>query len=674
MSKSLSTSKLNPAQQSAVNYGVTKSSAATCGPLLIIAGAGSGKTRTLAERAANLIARGIPPNRILMLTFTRNAAAEMSQRVQGIVTQQMTGNNWGRHFKMPWSGTFHGTGLKLLRLHREAAGLDKHISILDQNGAVAVMSRARATFGNDDSDTTLPDAASAQRIYSFAINAQQPLRSVLARRFPEWLHQHDQLDQLFKRYTRNKRQSSLLDFDDLLLLWLKLFTDRSAARSLKSMFDHVLVDEYQDTNALQAAILWKMAPNGKGLTVVGDDDQAIYSFRSADVRNILDFPDQFTPRAKIITLQDNYRSTAAILDASNAVIGLAKTRFDKTLQANNERGGKPALVTVADEVEQARYVVERVLTNLNGGIGLAQQAVLYRNDAHCAEVERELVRQNVSYSKSGGHKLTDAKGVKDVLAVLQWASRSRDVVAARHMLQLMPGIGPVKADAVIATVRNRRLLPALKAFKPPAKVAPNWRKFVQLMRSLRSKRASWPGQIAAVHAWCKRIGDADQNETEKRGERDVATLTVLAANSKSRRRFLEALALEPHDLSVDGDAEPAESLTLSTIHSAKGREFEAVFVLNAVEGCLPNSQSHGDEDKLDEERRLLYVAMTRAKNQLTIMLPEDVEGSSSFGSSPALADVVARSRFIPKEIVRHFDKLKEVPEATGFRLTFIGSD
>lgn len=653
--------KLNAAQESAATHGVVRGSATTCDPLLIIAGAGTGKTNTLAHRAANLMACGVPANRMLLLTFTRNAATEMSARIHGI----LPATPGAASSKMPWAGTFHSVGLRLLKLHGGGAGLEKRFTILDQDDAVALMTGA--ALGCDTKSTTLPTPAEALAIYSFGVNARLPTDVVLSQRYPGWTDQLADLQRLFQRYVKDKRSSNVVDFDDLLLLWLQLFERPKTARALRQMFDHILVDEYQDTNALQAEILKRLTPDGCGLTVVGDDAQAIYSFRAADVRNILDFRAQYGPKAKIIKLEENYRSTSAILDASNAVIDLASARFDKTLRANSNDGAKPRLVTVADESEQTRYVIKVLLANQRAGISLDQQVVLFRSARDCADLERELVKLNIPYVKSGGQTLVDAKFIKDATAVVRWASNSRDVVAAHRVLELMPGIGPATAGKLIKKVRDRRLYRYLKAFAPPAMATKQWPEFVKLMRALRSSKAAWPKQMVDVHVWCASLRTKPEDGGQ-RFDQDAATLAALTSGFKSRRKFLEAVAVEPSDAMTSGNGTAsAGRLTISTIHSAKGREFEAVFVLNAVEGCVPSARSREDTDLIEEERRLLYVAMTRAKRQLTLLLPQEISGW------PGTADygAVTRTRFIPANILHHFKHTTQVAKRRGLTLTFL---
>jgi DNA helicase-2/ATP-dependent DNA helicase PcrA len=373
---------LNPAQQRAVRFGVPDQGRLEPGPpLLVIAGAGSGKTNTLAHRVAHLILNGADPRRMLLLTFTRRAAEAMIRRAEQICVQVQTGPAIPYGASL-WSGTFHAVGARLLRLYAEQIGLDPGFTVLDRSDSADLLDLVRDQQDLSRKDRRFPRKATCLAIYSYAVNAQQPLETVLRKAFPWCSEWPDELNGLFAGYVEAKQRQHVLDYDDLLLYWEQLMAVPELAADVGARFDYLLVDEYQDTNALQASILLRMKPDGRGVTVVGDDAQAIYGFRAADVRNILEFPASFEPPAAIVTLEQNYRSTQPILAAANAVIGLAKERFTKNLFSERVSRQKPVLVSVRDDVGQVNYVVERVLAAREEGVDLKQQAVLFRPAQH----------------------------------------------------------------------------------------------------------------------------------------------------------------------------------------------------------------------------------------------------------------------------------------------------
>jgi DNA helicase-2/ATP-dependent DNA helicase PcrA len=353
---------LNPEQQLAVEYGADLRDGVAPGPLLVIAGAGSGKTNTLAHRVAHLIAAGADPGRVLLLTFSRRAAAEMTRRVERIVASRLGPGHPAGRSGITWAGTFHGVGARLLRLYASSIGLPPGFTILDREDSADLLDLVRHDLGLSKQETRFPRKATCLAIYSQAVNAQTPLEAALSKAFPWCAVWEEELKRLFSAYVEAKQRQGVFDYDDLLLYWAQMMQVPAIAADVADRFDHVLVDEYQDTNRLQASILLGLKPDGRGLTVVGDDAQAIYSFRSATVRNILDFPHAFMPPARLITLERNYRSTQAILAASNAVIALGAERFTKNLYSERQSGQRPVLVTVEDEVSQVRYVVNRILS------------------------------------------------------------------------------------------------------------------------------------------------------------------------------------------------------------------------------------------------------------------------------------------------------------------------
>ena len=408
--------KLNRQQRCAVTHGLKRGPINEIDPLLVIAGAGTGKTKTLAHRVTHLVVNGMDPRRILLLTFSRRAAEEMSIRVRRII-EEIPGDS---HPRLPWSGTFHAMGARLIGEYAEDIGLNRSFTIVDQPDAADLMNLVRQDLGLSATESPFPTKNTCLSIYSFAVNSRMPLKDVLTDHFPSWARWKRELRKLFRCYKTAKRRQNVLDYDDLLLYWAKIMDEAHLAAEIRSRFDHVLVDEYQDTNRLQAEILFKLRPNGRGLTVVGDDAQAIYSFRAATVGNILDFPDRCEPKARIITLEQNYRSTQPILKASNKVIGFAKDRYTKSLFSKRQSKQKPYLTTVADERAQALHVAQQIVDAREAGVPLKKQAVLFRVSSHSARLELELARRNIPFVKYGGLKFLDAAHIKDVLCILRW--------------------------------------------------------------------------------------------------------------------------------------------------------------------------------------------------------------------------------------------------------------
>jgi len=647
--------KLNPQQRRAVEHG--GAALAEAGPLLIIAGAGSGKTNTLAHRVAHLIIDGADPRRILLLTFSRRAAAEMTRRVERITAQALRENAAAMTDAIAWSGTFHAIGARLLREFSERIGIDRAFTIHDREDSADLMNLVRHDLGYAKAGRRFPLKSTCLAIYSRAVNSECPLDEVLGAAFPWCAGWEAELRALYAAYVEAKQHQRVLDYDDLLLYWAHMMAEPAIAAEVGSRFDHVLVDEYQDTNALQAAVLLALKPNGRGLTVVGDDAQSIYSFRAATVRNILDFPGAFSPHAEIVTLERNYRSTRPILDAANAVIDLAEERFTKNLWSDRASAERPQLVSVADEAGQARYAVEAVLHNREAGIALKAQAVLFRASHHSGPLEVELTRRNIPFVKFGGLKFLEAAHVKDVLAFLRFAENPRDRVSGFRVIQILPGVGPATAARVLDLVAgDDSQLQSLAVFKPPAAALADWPAFTEAARLIRSHASGWPAEIELVCRWYEPHLARIYDDAVIR-QADLVQLAQIAQGYSSRERFLTELTLDPPDATSDEAGTPLldeDYLVLSTIHSAKGQEWKSVFVLNCVDGCIPADLATTTKAEIEEERRLLYVAMTRAKDHLHLIVPQRfyAHGQRAGGDRHMYA---ARTRFIPTDILRHFE-------------------
>ncbi len=646
---------LNPAQRRAVSHG---GGPAPAPPVLIIAGAGSGKTNTLAHRVAHLLVCGADPRRILLMTFSRRAASEMIRRVERIARKVMGDGAGVAVDALNWAGTFHGVGARLLRDLAEQIGLDPAFTIHDREDAADLMNLVRHELGFSKTEARFPTKGTCLSIYSRCVNAEQPIEDVLRLSYPWCIAWAEELKQLFAAYVEAKQQQNVLDYDDLLLYWAQAMSDADLAADVGARFDHVMVDEYQDTNRLQSSILLALKPDGHGLTVVGDDAQSIYSFRAATVRNILDFPLAFSPPAEVITLDQNYRSTQAILGAANAVIDLAAERFTKNLWTDRAAGAAPELVNVRDEADQARFIAEKVLENREAGTALNQQAVLFRASHHSGPLEIELTRRNIPFVKFGGLKFLDAAHVKDLLALLRFVENPRDRVSAFRVMQLLPGVGPTSAQRVIEHLAQAPDgAEALRDAPAPARAGDDWTAFVEAIEALRSGRSGWPAEIERARLWYEPHLERIHEDATTR-QADLLQLEQIAGGYPSRERFLTELTLDPPDATSDQAGVPhldEDYLILSTIHSAKGQEWKSVFVMNVVDGCIPIDLGAGAKDEIEEERRLLYVAMTRARDDLHLMVPQRffTHGQSSTGDRHVYA---ARTRFIPNTLLKHFQR------------------
>ena len=649
---------LNPNQRLAVEHGVEEGVVSCAPPLLVIAGAGSGKTNTLAHRVAHMIVNGADPRRILLMTFSRRAAAEMTRRVERIGRKVMGDKAAALTNALEWAGTFHGVGARLLREIASQIGLDPTFTIHDREDAADLMNLVRHELGYSKLDSRFPAKATCLSIYSRCVNSQAPLEEVLAVAFPWCARWAAELKALFGGYVEAKQAQNVLDYDDLLLYWAQAMTEPGIAAQVAERFDQILVDEYQDTNRLQASILLALKPDGRGLTVVGDDAQSIYGFRAATVRNILDFPTHFMPPARVLTLDQNYRSTQPILTAANAVIELAEERFTKNLWTERASDAAPRLVTVRGEADQARYVVEQVLERREAGTALKQQAVLFRTSSHSGALEVELTRRNIPFVKFGGLKFLDSAHVKDLMGLLRFIENPKDRVVGFRVMQLMPGVGPTSAQRVLDHItRADNPLAALSTAPPPPRVGPDWREFLSLVRDLAAGGLGWPAELERARQWYEPHLVRIHEDGEVRLG-DLMQLEQIAGGYPSRERFLTELTLDPPDATSDQAGAPLldeDYLILSTIHSAKGQEWSSVFLLNAVDGCMPSDMGAGERAELEEERRLLYVAMTRAKDDLHILLPQRffVLGQARMGDRHLYAQ---RTRFIPKSLLGVFEK------------------
>ncbi len=664
MSTSEKLGSLNAPQRKAVTYGelLPGGKGFRAGPLLIVAGAGTGKTNTLAHRVAHLAMSGVDPARILMLTFTRRAAVEMKRRAQEILREVMDEKLSNKSAqlaqRLTWSGTFHSIGNRLLRHYAKHVGLDPSFTVLDRSDAADLIDTVRTELGYSGKGQRFPRKDTCYGVYSYRVNTQKSLKETLESQYAWCAHWEEDIAKLLRGYVERKSQYRVLDFDDLLLYWHAMMSEERIAKSVAANFDHVLVDEYQDTNKLQGDILNALKPDGQGVTVVGDDAQAIYSFRAAAVENILGFPDRFRPKAEVVTLAQNFRSSQSILDAANGLMAEAPRQYRKHLLSMRGQGPRPKLVTVDDLPTQAEFVATRILASREAGVPLKRQAVLFRNASHSDLLEVELTKRHIPFVKFGGLKFLEAAHVKDLLAVLRWADNPRNLLAAHRVLQLMPGMGPANAKSAFDHfTANNFTWASFEKFEPPTDARVAFHKFSELFKALGEPTREWRGQVNMVREWYRphmermyehvhtRIGDIDQ-------------LDLLSIHYPSRERFLSELTLDPPHAASDHAGQGVadeDYLVISTIHSAKGMEWDNVYILNVVDGSFPSEFATGKAELIEEERRLLYVAMTRARNELSCVVPLRFQITSQPKTSDGHVHG-ARSRFLTERVVRCFDE------------------
>lgn len=622
--------ELNPQQLAAVEV--------LNGPALVIAGAGSGKTRVLVYRVARLIDMGVDPASILLLTFTRRSAQEMLGRVGLLI---------GPQSDRVVGGTFHSVANFLLRRYGRVIGLEPGFTILDRGDSEDLVNFVRGQIGLTDTIKRFPRKRTIADMFSKCANTLQSLDAVL---LSEYSHFGDYLEDLMKLkegYESTKRTGQLVDYDDLLIRLRELLTvDERARRIIPDMYQYILVDEYQDTNRLQAEVIRNLASTHDNVMVVGDDSQSIYAFRGATFRNIMEFPNLF-PGTQIFKLEENYRSTQSVLELANAIIKGAAEKYSKTLFTNREGGERPALVQAAGENPQSRFVAQKILELRDEGMPLNDIAVLFRSSFHAFDLEVELTKRDIPFVKRGGFKFIETAHVKDLLAHLRVIHNPLDSVSWNRLLLLIEGIGQKRAkDLVVGLLETDTPSEVLRA--KSQKSAYGLRNLAAMLDVVgHSEDASLPDQINQVLEYYFPILKDQYDDYPKR-IRDLEHLQVMAERYNSLEEFLTDLTLEPPDESVsdiEATEQDDERLILSTIHSAKGLEWQCVFVIWLVDGRFPSSYSFLTEEELEEERRLLYVAVTRAKQHLYLTFPinvyDKVTGSILSKPSRFLDDVSA---------------------------------
>ena len=615
--------ELNDAQRAAVT--------ALPGPALVIAGAGSGKTRTLTYRVAYLLEQGVPADRILLLTFTNKAAKEMMGRVTDLISQDMS---------ELWGGTFHSIGHRVLRRHAETLGFNRSFTIQDREDAKGLVNACIAEAEIDVKATRFPKPDVVGDIGSLALNKQQTVREVIEERYPWFEPLSAQIEDVLTRYTARKQAQGLMDFDDLLVLWLKLLKEHEEVRELyQKRFQFVLVDEYQDTNQLQAELIDLLGERYKNVMVVGDDSQSIYSWRGANYENIIEFPKRY-PKAQVYKIETNYRSTPEILQLANAAIAANTRQFAKELAASRGPGEKPVLAVCSAADEQAAFVAQRALELREEGIELNDMAVLYRSHFHALEMQLELTRRNIPFSITSGIRFFEQAHIKDVTSYLKWLANPRDEQAFKRLALMLPGVGGKTAmklwDQFLTshtdTTPMAETLQRCAAVPKKAKVP--WAQFSATVSQLESEPvAGDAGKMIEliVEAGYDAYVEANYDKAPQRLD-DIEQLGVFARQYETLETFLAELALLTNvEAEQDRAEEDDEKIRLSTIHQAKGLEFKVVFVVMLCDGMFPSNRSLDSLDGEEEERRLFYVAITRAQDELYLSYPmiRTVAGGSS---------------------------------------------
>ncbi|HEX3019840.1 MAG TPA: ATP-dependent helicase [Chitinispirillaceae bacterium] len=600
--------ELNPRQLEAVTFGE--------GPLMVIAGAGSGKTKTLAYRVAHLISRGVSPERILLLTFTRRASKEMLNRAA-----QALGND-STLTSQVWGGTFHAIANRLLRIYSKSIGLSPEFTIIDQSDAEDMLDVIRHKK-IDTQKGRFPRKGTLLAIYSRRMNSGEDLEMIIRKFFPWCNRWQKELKEIFREYVNTKQNQNILDYDDLLLYWYYLLEDPATLDSISGRFDHILVDEYQDTNNRQSEILLRMRQKNRNIMVVGDDAQSIYSFRAATVHNILQFPDLFSG-THIVTLEQNYRSTLPILTTTNHLISQAKQRFTKNLFTIRVGGEIPKIITCRDEQHESEIIIEKILNHYEQGIALHDQAVLFRSSSHSASLELALIKKEIPFHKHGGLKFLDSAHLKDFLSIIRILENPKDEIAWFRILKLFEGVGPATASAIYQHYSSHNFsIDSLSTAAVAKNILMELLRFRKLLLDTSDKDRPLSSQLELINNFYLPILENNYENPQPRSN-DLQHLIELASEYRSRSQFLTDLILDPPSATSDFAGKPKKDedhLVLSTIHSAKGCEWDTVYLIHAADGCIPSDMSTESDDELEEELRLTYVAMTRAKNYLYVSWP-----------------------------------------------------
>ena len=601
---------LNPAQYEAVMH--------NNGAALVIAGAGTGKTRTLIYRVSRMVEDGVPPESILLLTFTRKASAEMLRRAAGMLD--------GRCEKVS-GGTFHSFALQILRRYAKLIGYDPSFNVLDQGDSGDVISLLRSQLKLDRSKRRFPRKESLSKMFNLSINRCESIENTVINEFPQFVDDLDQIEILFNQYTDYKKKYSLMDYDDMLLNLLELIKNHPKVKNeVNKKYKYVMVDEYQDTNKLQHQLVLQLAGENENIMAVGDDAQSIYSFRGANFKNIMNFPKDFK-ECKVYTIEENYRSTQPILDMTNFMIGSAAFRYEKDLYTSRLGGEIPKIISAESERQQSEFIVQQVLELREEGLELDDIAILARSGFLTFDLEIELNRANIPYHKFGGLKFAETAHIKDIMAYLKIIHNNNDAISWHRSLLLLEGVGPRTATKIIDTITTKKLTLKKKAdISTEVKSKENVNKLFTVLSELSRGRSAVSEKVNRLATYYKPLMKSKYDDWKKRWK-DIEMFITISERYRSLNEFLNDMAIEPPLDSVNDllpESKEDEFITLSTIHSAKGLEWKAVFIIWALDGRLPSTKSAENIDTMEEERRLFYVASTRARDNLYITYPTNI--------------------------------------------------
>jgi len=640
--------ELNPAQAEAVKT--------VFGSLLVIAGAGSGKTRTITCRMAYLVAQGVPPEKILLLTFTRKASKEMIERAGSLLKMDCD---------RIMGGTFHSLCQYMLRFYGYLLGYKPNFTILDRGDTEDLINLLRNSLGLAERKRRFPRKDTLANIYSKMINQQKGLEEILTSEYPQFLDHYHEIERLFVEYVNYKREHQLMDYDDLLLNWLEILKNFPQVRKeVGERFEFIMVDEYQDTNILQGEIIKYMGEIHKNVMVVGDDSQSIYGFRGANYKNIFEFPKLF-PDTKIIKLEQNYRSTQQILDLANAIISNSKIKYTKNLFTLKKEGKKPVLFKAKDETESSKFVADRILELREKGIKLSQIAVLFRSAYHSFDLEVELTKRGIPFVKYGGLKLLESAHMKDFVSFLKVISNPEDFLSWHRVLLLLEGIGPKSTEKIINHLKqNSSNIPHTLeklTFQFPLK---EFKELVVFLNEMWKNKISPSETLLNVWNFYKPVFERVYYEDYFKREKDIEGLIALSEKYKTLEEFLTDLVLEPLEISdVEKPVKDEDFLVLSTVHSAKGLEWHTVFIISLIEGRFPSIYSMNNEEELEEERRLFYVAVTRARENLFLIAPMTVYIP---GEGKTLAKLSRFVKEVPPSLLDYYkEKIENIPSDNG---------
>ena len=638
--------ELNPAQQEAVFH--------TDGPLLLIAGAGSGKTKTLVYRVAHLIEQGVPPEQILLLTFTRKAAEEMLKRAS-LVLDHRCSNVSG--------GTFHGFTNVALRQYARYINFDPNFNIFDRGDCEDLIQTIRKSMGLHSKEKRFPKKGTINSIISKSINTNQSVEKVILNDYPQFMDFTEDIEKIAVEYDKQKIQMQVMDYDDLLTRFLQLIQNNpNIQEQFQNYYKHILVDEYQDTNTIQSQLVLSITNKQNNIMVVGDDAQSIYSFRGAHFENIIKFPEELQ-NTKVIKLEQNYRSTQPILNLTNSVISQARQQFDKQLFTENKGEFKPQLIETSNDNEQSQFICKKILELREQEIPLSKIAILMRSGWHSNDLELELKGHNIPFVKMGGFKFVETSHVKDVISYCRILYNPLDLISWTRLLLLLEGCGPAAAKSVTDLIRqNPNDLTQVISKNQKKKFIKELQTLITFIQNPKNKELKPTQILESIMTIYKPIFKLKYDDFNKR-ESDIESLITISERFKSLEKMLTEMSLEPptetqsDSMAKDSDN---EKISLSTIHSAKGLEWHTVFILSAIDGYLPSFQSLGDINQLEEERRLMYVALTRAEKQLFIMKPNlDLSTSNYYKFSGMQFSKL--SRFI--EDVSQLNELVDKPRA-----------